>query len=99
MLKVEIDNNQAKPENIEARSGTKNGRDWSMRSQSIWVYKPDQKFPVQINFVLPSDVDLYPAGLYTLDLDSAFDQGNFKSIMLDTRSLVLVPSKTSAIPK
>ena len=34
-LKVEIDENQ--PKEINERSGNKNGRDWNIRTQGIWL--------------------------------------------------------------
>lgn len=89
-LRVEIDEKQAI--DIDERSGNKNGRDWSIRTQSIWMYQPGAKFPIQINFMLPEGVNSYPSGAYTLNLDLAVDQGNFKSLILDTRRLQLVPT-------
>lgn len=91
MLKVEIDQQQS--QSVEVRSGNKNGRNWEMKSQPIWLYKPGQKHPIEINFVLPEGVNGYPAGLYSLDVETAIDQGNFKSLMLDTRKLTLQPTK------
>lgn len=93
MLNVEIDAEQARPENLDQRSGNKNGRDWSMTSQSIWVYEPNSRFPLKIQFVLQEGQTSYPAGKYQLDLDRGFAQGGYNSIMLDTRKLSLTPSK------
>jgi hypothetical protein len=89
-LKVEVDTNQAI--NIDERSGNKNGRDWKIRTQSIWVYQPNIKFPIQINFLLQEDIPAYPAGEYYLDLDFAVEQGNFQSLNVNTRKLQLVPA-------
>ncbi len=88
-LKIEIDDKQVG--SVDTRTGNKNGRDWSITIQSIWMYQPGSKFPVEISFVLPEDVNNYPAGEYTLDLDMAVEQGNFKSLVLNTRLLRLIP--------
>ncbi len=89
-LKVEIDENQAK--DINERSGTKNGRDWKIRTQNIWVYQPGSKFPIQINFTLQEETPSYSAGDYYLDLDFAIEQGNFQALTLNTRKLALIPA-------
>ena len=92
-LKVIIDKQQA--EKVDVRRGNKNGRDWEMRSQHGWVFKPGQQFPIEINFTLHDSIERYPSGEYTLDVDSLIDQGNFKSLVLNTRELILKPAKVS----
>ncbi len=89
-LKVEIDENQ--PKEINERSGNKNGRDWNIRTQGIWLYQPNSKFPIQIDFMLQEEIRAYSSGEYYLDLDTAVEQGSFKSIFLNTRKLQLVPA-------
>jgi len=62
-----------------------------MRSQFIWVYEQGAKFPMKVQFVLPDEVQVYAAGDYMLDLNTAFSVGNFNSLNLDTRKLRLLP--------
>jgi len=95
-LKVVVDEQQGNLDNVESRSGTSKGtgREWSMRSQFIWVYEQGAKFPMKVQFVLPESVPVYPAGNYYLDLNTAFTTGNFNSLNIDTRKLKLVPIQT-----
>lgn len=88
MLKVEIDAQQV--QSVQTRRGNKNGRDWAMTSQPVWLFKPNQKFPMEIVLTLPDGVSHYDVGLYQLDVESALDQGNFKSLVIDSRALLLV---------
>ena len=68
------------------------GRDWNIRTQGIWLYQPNSKFPIQIDFMLQEEIRAYSSGEYYLDLDTAVEQGSFKSIFLNTRKLQLVPA-------
>jgi len=98
-LKVIIDEQQGELSNVDARSGkTAAGRDWSMRSQKIWVYEQGAKFPLKVQLNLPDGVQVHPAGDYTLDLNKAFITGNFDAIELDTRKIQLVPVLPSRSP-
>ncbi|GAB6140868.1 hypothetical protein JCM14076_15970 [Methylosoma difficile] len=87
-LQVIIDHDQVK--NVRIREGQKNGRNWRVVSQNVWIKKPNQHFPEQYSIDIPSGADPYPAGNYTIDIESMVTPGQFKSLSLDTRGGVLL---------
>lgn len=97
MLKVSIEPAQALPSAIDTRSGNTNGRDWSIRSQHVWIFKPASLYPELYAITLPDDVPFYPAGDYLLDLDSMLMPNAYKSPSL-SRSVRLqhVPAESVA---
>lgn len=93
MLKAIVDAKQALPENIAVRNGQTNGRDWTMRSQDVWVYTKDAPFPQQFNITLPDNVQFYPAGDYELDVEAMICLGSYRSLSLGRGGVVLTPAK------
>lgn len=69
------------------KSGTKNGKDWSIREQEAILETPDRKQPVRIDL---GKHDAYPVGKYTLDLLKNLNVSQFGSIQLK-RNLELTP--------
>ena len=65
---------------VEKRPTRKEGRFFF--NQVVWVFQPGSEYPVKIVLIIPNEIGEnggYPVGEYVLDLDSSFDQGDFKS--------------------
>lgn len=92
MLKVSIEPSQALPSAIDTRTGNTNGRDWTMRNQHCWIFKPASLYPELYVITLPEDVPFYPAGDYLLDFESMITPNAYKSISLSRGGIVLKPA-------
>ncbi len=68
---------------VKEKSGTKNGKDWSIREQEAVIETPDRKQPVRLDL---GKEDPYPVGRYALD---------FARKLSTSRSSV--PSSSSAV--
>lgn len=78
-------------ENIEKKSGTKNGKEWSIREQAAVLEAPDRKQPVRLAL---GNNDPHKAGTYHLDLNKNLNISQFGSIQLN-RNLELTPVPAS----
>ena len=74
---------------VISKSGTKNGKDWSIREQEGVIEAPDRKQPVSL--ALGNNAP-YPPGRYALDLVGNLNVSQFGSIGL-RRELRLTPIK------
>ena len=50
---------------VETQRGTKNGKDWMIQKQRVYVQLPWEKYPVQFVTMLPKDAKPYAVGRYT----------------------------------
>lgn len=84
-------------EHTETRNGNKNGKDWTITTQSVWAHLCDptgveDKFPSKIDFMLEKDARPYKAGIYILN-PSSFKRGDFNSLILSRPTLRAVTGK------
>lgn len=96
MIKIEI-----KDPTVETRSGTKNGRDWSMRQQTAYAHTVNRNgtvnaYPEKMIITLNNDQQPYQAGTYTLDPSSLY-VGDFNSLRLGTPVLKRLEAKPAAV--
>lgn len=91
MLKVSIEPAQAEISAIDTRTGNTNGRDWTMRNQHCWIFKPASLYPELYLITLPDNVPFYPAGDYLLDLDSMLVPNPYKGLSLSRGGIFLKP--------
>ena len=80
-LKVSVDS-----EYVETRTGNKNGKDWSISTQSCWAHFVDpagvaEKFPTKIQLTLDAGQKPYKTGQYFLN-PSSFFRGDFDRLSL-----------------
>lgn len=74
---------------VTTRSGEKNGKPWSMSTQSCWAYFVDpsgvpDKFPSKIDITLEKDNKGYAIGEYVLS-SASFYRGDFNAPMMRVR--------------
>jgi len=98
-VKVEVHN-----EVIETRSGTsKNGKDWVMHEQDVWVYLTGEPFPTKAVVQLPEVSNGKPQamkkGVYDLDLTLCMKIGNFHGIEVESRKVYAAMAYKGEIPK
>lgn len=90
MIKVTVSPDS--PSSVRVRTGEKNGRQWRMVEQRIWIHKPGQPYPENFAITLPDGANPYQAGDYMLDFESMLARGRFDSIGLNDRGGVhLIP--------
>jgi hypothetical protein len=87
-MKVIIENSTA-----NERSGNKNGRNWTMRTQEARLQSP--MLAGRIELTLRDNQAPYVAGEYDLDLEKSLEIGNFGTLMMG-RFLHLTPAKSSS---
>lgn len=80
---------------VDERSGTKNGKDWKIRTQIGYARIPDrdgneQPYPESIKIDLAKDQPPYEPGLYVV-ADNSYYVGDFQKLTLGR--LVLAPAK------
>lgn len=93
MIKIEI-----KDATVSTRSGNKNGRDWSMRSQEAWAHTVNRAgnlnpYPEKLSITLEDDQAPYAPGIYQL-MPASLYVGDFGSLRLGRP--VLAPIKQQA---
>ena len=79
---------------VNERSGNKNGKDWSIRTQQGYAHILDENgknkiYPEAINIDLKKDQLVYPAGRYTVS-DGSFFVGDYGKLAIGRLTLVLV---------
>lgn len=79
---------------VTERSGTKNGKDWSIRTQTAYAFIPDEtgkpkQYPESINIDLKKDQQPFAPGRYLL-ADASFHVGDYGKLSIGR--LVLVPA-------
>ena len=78
---------------VNEKSGTKNGKDWSIREQDAVLETADRRQPVRLS--LGKSQNAYAPGVYLLDLVKNLNVSEFGSIQLK-RSLELVAMPATA---
>jgi hypothetical protein len=68
------------------RSGTKNGKDWSMDTQHAWVHLPSKPFPVEIQITLGRGQHAFAVGDYVVDASTAW-VSKFGDLRLDVSKM------------
>lgn len=92
MIRIEI-----KDATVETRSGNRNGRDWTIRSQTAWAFtvgldgKPNP-YPERVSITLEDGSQGYAPGVYTLSPQSLY-VGDFGRLTLGRPVLVPVQQK------
>lgn len=76
-------------EHVNERSGNKNGRNWSMRTQDARLM--GEYVAGRIELTLGDNQPAYAVGTYELDLERSIEIGNYGTPML-SRRLHLVPA-------
>lgn len=82
MLKLEF-----KTSEVVSRSGVKNGKDWSMRTQDAWITMREQNgtlrpMPERFTLVLQDKQEPYEIGTYDFDVEASLYQGDFNALRL-----------------
>lgn len=82
---------------VNERSGTKDGKNWNMRTQTGYAFIPDeagkpQAYPESITIDLKKDQPAYPVGRYQLH-DASFFVGDYGKLSIGR--LALAPIKAS----
>lgn len=90
MIRIEI-----KSSTPNERSGTKNGKDWLIRTQPAYALIPDENgelppYPESIEVDLKRDQAPYALGVYTLH-PASFFVGDFKKLSIGRLILVKTP--------
>ena len=89
---MNLDNNTAiitiTDETVQEKSGTKNGKDWSIREQAGTIETVDRKQPIRLD--LGKSGAPYKAGRYLLSLVQNLNVSQFGSVQMK-RQLVLSP--------
>lgn len=75
-------------ETVQEKSGTKNGKDWSIREQGAVIETIDRKQPIRLD--LGKSGAPYKAGRYLLKLVANLNISQFGSVQMK-RQLVLSP--------
>lgn len=57
---------------VTERSGTKNGRQWHMRTQVAWAQLQSKPYPVEIQITLSDQQPAFAVGEYSLGADTAW---------------------------
>lgn len=81
---------------VDTRSGTKDGKDWEVSEQEVWVTLPNAPFPQKVTLRLKSSNDAYRPGDYLIDLADCLDVGRFGSLAIDDRKIQLKPAAAPA---
>lgn len=94
MIRIEV-----KSSEVNSRNGTKNGRDWSMRTQEAWAHTVERSgnvapYPQKMIITLERDQAAYPVGNYTLEPQSLYI-GDFSSLRLGTPVLKKLEPKSN----
>ncbi len=90
-IKVIVRKNQA--DSVRVREGSKNGRDWRMADQKIWVFLDDE-FPTEFQVNLPDGLVRIEEGTYKLTIESfkrAIRRGNYDSFNINPADLLFFP--------
>ena len=92
-IKIEV-----KTSPVQERSGEKNGKAWSIRTQTGWAYMFDQEgkpldYPIKIQMQLEKNQQPYAAGNYTIS-PLSFLVGDFDKLSIGR--LTLIPATTRA---
>lgn len=95
MIKIEI-----KDQTVETRSGNRNGRDWTMRSQTAWAHTHSRNgnlnaYPERITITLEDGQAPYPVGNYQIAPASLY-VGDFGRLSLGRLVLLPIQAKVSA---
>jgi hypothetical protein len=88
-MKVIIENST-----VNERSGNKNGRNWTMRTQDGRLQSP--YLAGRIELTLNDNQPAYQPGEYELDLEKSLEIGSFGSLRVG-RQLHLTPVKGAAL--
>ena len=96
MIRIEI-----KDATVETRSGTKNGRDWSMRQQTAYAHTVNRNgttnaYPEKITLTLDREQPGYLVGNYTLEPQSLY-VGDYGTLRLGTPVLKRLEAKPAAV--
>lgn len=80
---------------VNERNGTKNGKDWSIRTQQGYAFILDdggtlKRYPEAINIDLKKDQPAYAPGRYVVT-DASFHVGDFGKLSIGRLSLVPAP--------
>lgn len=79
---VEIEPKQVVRFNTNA--GTKNGKNWSISTQPVYIFFPGDKYPMEVELVIRSmPPKPFPAGVYSLsstELFSCFYIGDYRRL-------------------
>lgn len=81
-------------QNVRVREGSKNGRDWRMADQKVWIFLDDE-FPTEFQITLPQDLQSIQAGEYKLTVQSfkaAMRRGNFDGLTISSQDLIFYPA-------
>lgn len=95
MIKIEI-----KDQAVETRSGNRNGRDWTMRTQTAWAHTHSRNgnlnaYPERITINLEDGQAPYPIGNYQIAPSSLY-VGDFGRLSLGRLVLSPIQAKVSA---
>lgn len=95
MIKIEI-----KDSKVTSRSGNKNGRDWSMRTQEAWAHTVSRNgqpnaYPEKISITLEENQNAYEVGNYQL-MPASLWVGDYGSLRLGNPVLQAFQVKQSA---
>jgi len=71
---------------VTNRSGTKNGKDWSMDTQHAWAQLPSKPYPLEIQITLGKGQAPFPAGDYIVDASTAW-VSKFGDLHLDVSKM------------
>jgi hypothetical protein len=71
---------------VITRSGTKNGKDWSMNTQHAWAQLPSKPYPVEIQITLAKNQSAFPVGEYIVDASAAW-VSKFGDLHLDLNKM------------
>ena len=93
MIRIEVVNGA-----VDERSGSKNGKNWTIREQSAYAHLLDEfgkphKYPVQCSIPLDRDAPAYQPGFYMLDPRSIY-VGDFRRLELGR--VKLIPERKAA---
>lgn len=96
MIRIEV-----KSAEFTKRSGNKNGRDWSMRTQEAWAHTVERNgtpaaYPEKISITLNDGQEPYQVGNYQLEAQSLY-VGDYGSLRLGTPILKPLHAKVQQV--